>query len=253
MTSRSTRGARLLSLRFIWPARVCGAVNRSSHWQERPTPSSSHRCRRCRRSGSTENRFLGRSSSWRRSSGKSSGKSSPPARTISAASALRPSSPSKSRASCVTRESGPSWSWPSSPESTRRCFSIMPPMPSCRCRGQRLVPRRYDGRIEVMWAESEPFDPRTWQMVGADVRLTPVAGNHNRCVTTQVASLGGSLARALREAQGSAAQRHGGSPAPRRLLRFRRASAQPVFGPEAAECRPGQAALAASHTKATAR
>jgi hypothetical protein len=49
--------------------------------------------------------------------------------------------------------------------------------------------------------------------------------------------------------QGSAAQRHGGSPAPRRLLRFRRAAAQPVFGPEAAECRPGQAALAASHTK----
>ena len=59
--------------------------------------------------------------------------------------------------------------------------------------------------------------------------------------------------RALRKAQGSAAQRNGGSPAPRRLLRFRWASAQPVFGPEAAECLPGQAALAASHTKATVR
>ena len=119
---------------------------------ERPTPSSRHRCRRCHPSGSTENRVA---------------------------------------ASCVTRGAGRAGRGhrvpnpPADPsQSCRQC-------PRVGVAVNGYVPRRYDGRIEVMWAEAEPFDPRTWQMVGPDVRLTPVAGNHNTCVTTQVASLGG--------------------------------------------------------------
>ena len=109
------------------------------------------------------------------------------------------------------------------------------------------VPQYYDGRVECMWAEAEPFETRTWAIAASDVRLKPVAGNHNTCVTTQVASLGGCLARALREAQDLAQQKRDVPPSskPRKPLTFPAAKIGRAALTHAQPARP-QAAGAAS-------
>jgi amino acid adenylation domain-containing protein len=63
------------------------------------------------------------------------------------------------------------------------------------------IPRSYDGRLLVMWAEEEPFDARVWSLISPDVELQPVPGNHHTCITTQVDALGTLLTAALRRAQ----------------------------------------------------
>jgi amino acid adenylation domain-containing protein len=74
-----------------------------------------------------------------------------------------------------------------------------------RLASHAYLPRRYKGRVICMWAEAEPFEPRTWQMAVRDLQLQPVAGNHNTCITTQIDSLGGLLSKALCAAQEAAA------------------------------------------------
>jgi hypothetical protein len=121
------------------------------------------------------------------------------------------------------------------------------------------VPGRYDGRIECMWAEAEPFEPRTWEMLGPQVQFTPVPGNHNTCVTTQVASLSAPLARALRSAQEAASvaadpkQADSHQTAARwSLLKFRRSTAG-IANAAKPDARSGRASIVARSTKATAR
>jgi hypothetical protein len=68
-----------------------------------------------------------------------------------------------------------------------------------------FVAQPYHGRAIYLKAEASPFDAtEAWRAVAPNMRLQPVRGDHNTCITTQVDSMATHLREALREAQDSA-------------------------------------------------
>jgi thioesterase domain-containing protein len=63
------------------------------------------------------------------------------------------------------------------------------------------LPTSFGFPVACLWAAEEPMDQDTWRALVADLRLETVAGNHNTCITTQVATLAGAIRATLHRAQ----------------------------------------------------